>query len=357
MKINSSYTAALAILGTVIVLFTLGTVVQGGADGNREPVADTASQFEVVTRAVTAEMRPAILSLRGRTQAAREVVSRAETGGRVAATPAVEGSRVTQGDVLCRLEVDARAAALEQAEAELRSRQLEFDAATELVARGHRSSNQAAAAEAARDAARARLAAAREELANIHIRAPFDGYFDFREAEIGDYLAPGQPCGTVIELDPVLIVAQVAERNVGSLETGMTGRARLVTGETTDGTVRFIRRRADPATRTFRMELEAPNPDGRIRSGVTAEIRLELEPQPAHQIPASILALNAAGELGVRIVDEASVVRFVPVELIDDTGEHVWVSGLPERAQIIVRGQDFVAEGVEVSVIREGARP
>ncbi|MEA1943447.1 MAG: efflux RND transporter periplasmic adaptor subunit [Pseudomonadota bacterium] len=352
---NRSYLTAIVIFLAVVLLFAVGTLLNGGAESNETDAEPETHRFEVVTRTVEAQMRPATLSLRGRTEAFREVRVRAETGGRVAEADRVEGTRVEAGDLLCRLDVDARAAAVQQAQADLRARQLEYDAATELSNRGHRSANQVAAAEAARDAARARLEAARQELGNVDLVAPFDGVFDGRDAEVGDFLRAGDPCGTVVQLDPVLVTAEVGERHVADLEPGMPGRARLVTGQTVEGTIRFIERRADPATRTFRVELEAPNPDHTIRSGITAEIKLDLPEAPAHRIPASILALNADGVLGVRIVETGNRVRFVPVDLLSDDGEQVWVAGLPDTAEVIVLGQDFVADGVEVDVSREGA--
>lgn len=354
MSLNRSYIAAAAIFFAVALLFTAGTLLQGEASSRQDAPPSEHPLFEVVTRTVEAQMRPATLSLRGRTEAFREVVVRAETGGRVAEAVVQEGSAVSEGDILCRLDVDARAAAVAQAEADLRARQLDYAAAAELANRGHRAANQVAAAEAARDAAQARLSAAREELANVRLAAPFDGIFDQRAAEVGDFLATGAACGTVVQLDPILIVAEVSERNVADLEAGMPGRARLVTGQTVEGRIRFVERRADPATRTFRVELEADNPEHAIRSGVTAEIRIDLPEEPAHRIPASILALNAEGELGVRIVEQGNRVRFVPIHLLSDDGEQVWVGGLPRTAEVIVLGQEFVAEGVEVRVSREG---
>ncbi len=355
MTLNKSYIAALSIFVAVVLLFAVGTLLQSGQANSHEPAASEQSRlFEVVTRTVTAEPRAATLSLRGRSQAFREVLVRAETGGRVAEAEILEGSEVEAGDVLCRLDVDARSAAVEQAEADLRARQLDYDAANELAQRGHRSTNQVASAEAARDAAQARLQAAREELANIYLRAPFNGVFDGRVAEVGDFLRAGDPCGTVVELDPLLVVAEVSERNVEALAPGMPGHVRLVTGQQVEGRVRFVERRADPATRTFRVEVEVPNPDMSIRSGVTAEIILELPERPAHRVPASILALDAEGELGIRIVEADHHVRFVRIELLSDDGEQVWVAGLPETADIIVLGQEFVANGVEVRVAREG---
>lgn len=345
---NRSHLTAIGILAFVILVFTIGTLAASDDAAPEAGASAEPERFEVVIRRVTAQPRPAELGLRGRTEAFREVLVRAETGGRVVETPAIEGELIAEGEIMCRLDVDAREAALDQARADLRSRQLEYDAAVELSNRGHRSTNQVAAMEAARDAALARLEAARQEMDNILIRAPFDGYFDGRSAEIGDYLRAGDACGAVVQLDPILLVAEVAERNVAGLRIGMSASAELVTGETVEAQIRFVERRADPATRTFRVEVEAPNPNGLLRSGVTANINIPLQAQPAHRVPTTILALNSEGELGVRIVENDDVVRFVPVILLSDDGEEVWVAGLPEPANVIVLGQEFVAEGTRV---------
>ena len=308
MTLNKSYIAALSILVAVSLLFIVGTLLQAGQADSHE-TTDTGHDrlFEVVTRTVTAEPRAASLSLRGRTEAFREVLVRAETGGRVAEAAIVEGSEVEAGDVLCRLDVDARSAAVGQAEADLSGPR----AGLQRRPRTGRTRPplppiRLRRAEAARDAAQARLQAAREELDNIYLRAPFDGVFDGRTAEVGDFLRAGDPCGTVVEMNPILVVAEVSERNVSALEPGMPGRVDLVTGQQVDGQVRFVERRADQATRTFRVEVELPNEDMSIRSGVTAEVILQLPERPAHRVPASILALDSEGELGIRIVEGRS---------------------------------------------------
>ena len=56
-----------------------------------------------------------------------------------------------------------------------------------------------------------------------NIRAPFNGVFDRREAEVGTYLAPGQACGTMIELDPLLIVADLPEKKEAAAAGGGMG--------------------------------------------------------------------------------------------------------------------------------------
>jgi multidrug efflux system membrane fusion protein len=352
MPLNGRYIAAIVIIVIVVAFFGVGTAINRGEANRTEQDGQAPSRSpRVVYQIIEASEHPAFLVLRGRTEAVREVSVRAETGGRVVEAPAVEGTRVAEGDLLCRLDVDARQAALDQARADLRSAQQEYEGAVSLGDRGFRSTNSIAALEAARDGARARLEAAQQELANIYIRAPFDGWFDRREAEIGDFLAPGGVCGVVLQLDPLLAVAQVAERDVGSLDTGMAGTARLITGEVESGVIRRIARQADSATRTFRTELEIPNPDGGLRSGVTAEIVIPLAARPAHLVPTTVLALNEEGEIGVRIIDGDERVRFVQVDWLSDESGGSWVSGLPDPARVIVQGQDFVEDGATVESV------
>src|SRR3546814_6168800 len=96
------------------------------------------------------------------------------------------------------------------------------------------------------------------------IRAPFDGIVDLRLVELGDFVDRGDTNARLVDLDPMLIVTQVNERDVQSLTVGAPGKARLIGGLTVEGRIRHISSVADEATRTFRVELEVPNPDRRI---------------------------------------------------------------------------------------------
>ena len=110
-------------------------------------------------------------------------------------------------------------------------------------------------------------------------------------------------------------------------------------------------RAADPDTRTFLVEVQAANPDGAIRDGLTAEISLPIRSAPAHLAPRAALTLDGDGRLGVKIVREGAV-EFVPVAIERDTSEGVWISGLEGEVEIIVVGQEFVTDGSEVKTAR-----
>jgi len=131
--------------------------------------------------------------------------------------------------------------------------------------------------------------------------------------------------------------------------------ARLVSGRDVQGQVTFLSRSADSTTRTFRVEIDVANPDFAIRDGQTAEILIAAQGEPAHLLPQSALTLNADGKMGVRIVGTDSRVEFVPVAVLRDTPQGVWLSGLAEEADVIVVGQDFVTAGVPVAATYQEA--
>lgn len=349
MRLKASHIFILAVFGVLVVYFVGRSLLGGDTTPAAEPeVAEQAPQVQV---SVTPEVnRPYLVTLRGRTEAARSVVVRAETPGVVAATPAREGGFVRKGEVLCRLSVDARQAALDQARAALRSRELQRRASAALAEKGFRSETQVLQDQASLDAAAAAVRQAEIALEQVNIRAPFAGVFDNREAEIGTYLSPGQPCGTVIELNPILIVGNVPETQAGQIRIGEPATATLISGETLSGQVRFVSRDADPQTRTYRLEVVAGNPSQAIRSGLSADVQITTAAGPAHLVPPSAMVLDAEGRQGVRHVGQGNIVIFTPVQVTEETAEGVWVRGLTGETRIITVGQSYVDQGQKVRV-------
>ena len=251
---------------------------------------------------------------------------------------------------LCRIQVDARQAQVDQARAAIAKAKIDYNAARELNSEGFSSDTALATAKAALDLASANLKQAQTSLDQSVIRAPFEGTFDERMAEAGDFLGVGEPCGVVIQQSPYLVVGAISEREVGKVAVGDRGVARLVTGETIEGKVRFVARAADAATRTFDIELEIPNEGGTLRDGVTAEFTIDAIRQQAYLLKRSALVLNDAGEIGIRTVDDDGLVSFQPVTLLGDTARGMWVSGLTGTVNAITRGQEFVIAGQKVQV-------
>ena len=354
MRVKSSYAFAGGILVVVALIFIVGGLFgrkdrEATAAETRQAGAMKQADPLVQTALIAEQIKPYAVVMRGRTEAARAVVVRAETAGVVASTPAQEGAFVARGQVLCRLAVDARQATLDQARANLKSRQLQRQASAKLAEKGYRSETQVLQDQANLDAATAAVQQAEVALEQINIRAPFAGVFDRRDAEVGTYLAPGQPCGTVIELNPLLIVGNVSETETTAVRQGASATAQLVSGDLLAGRVSYVARDADPQTRTYRVEITVPNPRA-VRSGLSAEVRLATGAGPAHLVPETALVLDAAGRQGVRHVLPDNRVAFMPVTVIDEDPQGVWVSGLRGPVRLITVGQSYVSEGQKVRV-------
>lgn len=321
-----------------------------------EPPAKTSAsgRVPVVTLDSTAGPIDRAVLLRGRTEAARQVTVSAETSGRIVSEPLRKGATVRAGQPLCEIDSGARIATLTEARARLAEAEINSNAATRLVKNGYTSESQVAAAEAAVQAAQAAVAVAEREIDRLTIAAPFEGLLETDTAELGSLMQPGTPCATVIQLDPVKLVGFVPEADVSRIRLGAPAQGRLVSGLPVAGRVTFVGRSADPQTRTFRVEIEVRNADMAIRDGETVEIGVSSDAVVAHLLPASALTLDDSGALGVRVAnattDRGDVAAFHPVTLLRDTTEGVYVSGLPDRVRVIVVGQEYVTDGVPVTV-------
>lgn len=350
---------AMLMAGAVAAWMLTGEIVVSGVaqEAAVRPPAERSSAderlFRVRARTIEAQERQRTLVKRGRTRADALVAVAAETSGRIEERPVDRGSQVSPGDVLCRLDQGVREARLAEARALAAQAELEYNAASKLRGRGFESETRVAATRAALDAAEAAVAAAQQELERTVIRAPITGVVQEPIAEIGQMLAIGDICATIVDADPIIVTGQVSERDIPDVDLGATATVRLLTGETVEGEVTFISRTADPDTRTFTVEITVPNPDGRLRAGVTSEATIPLEPVLAHRLSPGILTLSDEGEVGVRTVDENGVVSFMPVRIAMQDTQGFWVTGLPERVTVITVGQEYVVDGQTVEVVME----
>ncbi|MBD8892784.1 efflux RND transporter periplasmic adaptor subunit [Roseibium litorale] len=363
MALKFSYLLSFGLAAGIGMWMYTGTIVKGGQGdtaGATPPPSErtsaaNANLFRVQVVNLKAQDREAVLEVRGRTQANARVQVRSETAARVISRPAQEGAKISKGDALCELDKGTRRAGLLEAKANLDQAQLDFNAAQKLSSKGFTAQNQLAASQAALDAAKARLEEAELELDHTLVRAPIDGIIESPMAEVGARLNTGDVCATVVNTDPMKAIGQVSELNVGDITPGMPAKVDLVTGQSFDGTVRYVAPAADSDTRTFRIEVEIPNADGAARDGITALTRIPLRTTRAHKISPAILTLNDEGQVGLRTVNADNVTEFHPVKVLGGAEDGVWVSGLPETVTAIIVGQDYVADGQKVEPVMKTA--
>ena len=182
------------------------------------------------------------------------------------------------------------------------------------------------------------------------VKAPFDGYLETFSVKEGDYLNTGAVCATIIDPDPMRLIGEISEKEINFVKVGAKAVAELISGKKVEGVVSFVSTSANKGTRTFRVEIDVKNSDRSIRDGVSAQIAIEGDTILAHKISPSILMLGEAGELGIRTVNEDDQVEFKKIEILEDSMEGIWITGLPKNTRIITVGQEYVFQGQTVNV-------
>ena len=185
------------------------------------------------------------------------------------------------------------------------------------------------------------------ELNRTEVKAPFKGYIE-RIVKPGNYISKGQTCAVIIELDPITFVAEVPETEIKRIINNQNVEIALVTGEVIKGKLTFVSKSASTSTRTFRVEAKVSNASGNIRDGITGTMTIQTNKVLANKISPSILLLSDEGDLGVRVVDGNDEVKFLPIKIIEDTNDGIWVTGIPNLSKLIVLGQGFVKNGEKV---------
>jgi len=290
------------------------------------------------------------ITLYGRTEPDRIATLRAEVKGLVQEIYVQEGQFVAAGEKILRLESTDAANRLLSAKAMLKQREMELDGAKSLGKQGYQSQVTLAQAQA-------NLAMAQTEVNNLQlaiskalITAPFAGVVNERFVEVGDLLRDGDQIASLVDLDPLVITANVTQGNVQGLQVNQLAAGRLVGGEIVEGKVRFISSVSEPGTNTFKIEVAVPNPGQKQLAGMSTELALPLQKTWAIRVTPSVMALDEEGNLGVKTVVDKHV-KFIPIDIVKSDSQGVWLSGMGQQADIITLGHGFVRDGDEVDAV------
>jgi membrane fusion protein (multidrug efflux system) len=332
----------------------IGAMIQAGASFAPPPEAVTSAEVQAVE---WVDLRTAIGSL----VAARGVTLAAEIPGRVIEIAFESGAPVKKGAVLVRLDTTAEQAQLESAEAEAALAQLNLERARSLR---RAESNAPADLDAA--VARARQAAAavanlRAVVAKKTIRAPFDGRMSIRQVELGQVLAAGTPIGSLQSVTPIFADFWLPQQALADLEPGQAVHLETDTfpGKTWEGEITAVNPGVDEATRNVKVRATFPNADGRLRSGMFANVEvLSDEKQRVLVVPVTAVLFAPYGDT-VFVIEEKKdqagkeqlTVRQQFVRLGERRGDFVAVSsGLEPGQRVVSSGAFKLRNGMPVAV-------
>lgn len=303
-----------------------------------------------------AEQRTLYLTLGGRSEAEVAPVAFG-AAGKVTALPVSEGAIVEAGTLLCGLEGHGGAGRVKQAEASVARAREAHNSNVARLADGWVSQARVKQSRQALDEAINALELAKTEVNQRQAIAPFRGVFEKRNATLGEFVGMGSSCGVVVRLDPMTFIAGASEKQALKIKVGAAARVKLPDGREIAGQVNKLASVIDPQTRNFEVKVSVPNAGNAIPVGRTAEIRINIGLGRAHKIAQALLKADPLGRIGVYYLDVGGVIGFAPADIVDESSDGVWVTGLSDEAQLVAEGQPEVVTGLRVTPVMREATP
>ncbi|HET9753494.1 MAG TPA: efflux RND transporter periplasmic adaptor subunit [Myxococcales bacterium] len=356
--------AIAALVGVLVVLagikaLQIGAMIKAGKNFAIPPESVTSARVEAVEWQAS---RPAVATL----VAVRGVTLASEVAGTVREIGFDSGSFVRKGAVLVKLDVSTEEAQLAAARADANLATANLHRARSLREAKSNSPADLDAAVAREEQAAANVATLQATIAKKTIRAPFDGRISIRQVELGQVLAQGTPIASLQSISPIYAEFWLPQQALADLQTGIQARLRtdVFPGSSWDGLVTTVNSEVDVATRNVRVRATFPNPDGRLRAGMFANVEV-LSRDLRHMlvIPATSVLYAPYGDSVFAIEEKAEggktslVAHQKFVRLGERRGDLVAVeSGLAAGETIVSSGAFKLRNGASV-VVRNDLAP
>lgn len=349
-KMSANVKIALMIAFATVIWLGSGLISK---DTSEQVTSPNNISAKVKVERFTAQTFIPQLTLNSHTAPNRTVELKAQISGAVKAVPGERGSVVKKGQTVCALDEQERPQYFEQAKAKLKQAEIAYKGALQLKTAGYQSDLAIAQAKANLETAKLELTRSQLDIDRLKIKAPFTAIIERRPVEVGDYLSSGQSCATLVELNPLNIIAQASESDVAKIKLGDQARATFDDYKTEQATLTYISSQANAATRGYMIEAIVDNKDLQLRAGISGQLQLDLPALTAHLIPASLILLDAEGDIIVRAVDQKNRVQQIKLTVVGEAKNGLWVQGLPAQVSLITVGQNYVSQGETIDTFSE----
>jgi membrane fusion protein, multidrug efflux system len=206
--------------------------------------------------------------------------------------------------------------------------------------------------ETGRDQARSAVSMATRNLQDAVLRAPLSGLVARRSIQPGERALPGASAFTLVQTGTMLATLSVAEKDIARIRPGMAARVEVsATGTHVAGKVREIGVEADPFTRTYKVKVALPNPDGALKVGMVSQVRLSIPDRaPTPIVPPAAVLIDAQGRRYAWTLTD-SVIHRREVRTGSLVQEGLAIdSGLKVGETVVVSGTPMLSEGLHVQV-------
>ncbi|MDE2060144.1 MAG: efflux RND transporter periplasmic adaptor subunit [candidate division NC10 bacterium] len=356
LKVGAASAALILVLG-----FLVAHHIKSGREADIAEATKTSASALPVVDVITVrnDLSSDPLTLPGETAAWYESVIYARVNGYVGSWSANIGDHVRKGQVLATIDtpdLDAQLAAsrakLKAAQALVVARQADADFAKTTYERW-KNSPQGVVSEQERDAKKAGYESAIGQLneaqaqvsldqADVerytaltqfkHVTAPYDGTITERRIDIGNLVTAGSTASTtllyrIVQDNPTRVFVDVPQSAAPGIKVGLSVRitASNIRDRTFKGKVARTAEAINEQTRTLRVEVDIPNPDHALVSGMYVNVAFEVPSEGLLQVPAAALVFHSDGPQIV-VIGKDGKVDFRKVTIARDSGSMVEIS-------------------------------
>jgi RND family efflux transporter MFP subunit len=340
-------------LAAGLVLCT-GAPLLAGCGAKSEQAAAKPRLVQVV--AASLDSLTVTVTALGKTEASRRVELAFEVPGTVEALPYDEGDLAPSGAALGMLRQDRFKANLAQATASFDEAKRNLTRMTALSEENVVSDEERERAETALAAAQAALKSAEEDLRGSQVVAPFRGVVARRYCELGQYVSPGTPAFVFMEMDPIVVAAALSDNDVSLVRQGQQAVVRLdaYPGRAFQGKVSEVPVAADEPGGSFPVEVEVPNPDFLIKSGMAAEVSIVVRKLPSVVVLPAEAIIYQNKEPHVFLVSDG-IAKRRPIEVQAQSEMRIAVVGVAPGDTVVAAGNRFLRDGEPVRYVMEEA--
>ena len=307
-------------------------------------------------------------SITGSVQPERRADLRAEVQAVVLQVVRENGEPVRRGDLILRLDDTAIRQNLTSAESATSSASRAFDQAerqfqrlTQLRANNLVSTQDLEDSEVRRnnaesdlEAAKSRVAEARQQLQRTEIRAPFDGIVGDRQVSAGDTVQVGRELVKVFDPTSMRFEGMVSADNIGEIRTGqlVVFRVHGYAQQEFTGRVTRVNPAANVTTRQVEVLVEFSDAGQEPKlAGLYAEGRIETGSTSALTLPATALVQENTGTFAWRV--HGDVLQKVALDLGPRdarTGDYVLKRGVAEGDRLLRYPNSTLKDGQKVQL-------
>ncbi|MBL8376602.1 MAG: efflux RND transporter periplasmic adaptor subunit [Burkholderiales bacterium] len=287
------------------------------------------------------------------------VTLRPEVSGRISEILFKEGERVARNSVLVRFDDSVTRAEMEQARANLALARTKFERSRDLEKKGFVSAQARDEADSGLKVSEAAAKLVEARLAKFEVRAPFSGVIGLRTVSVGDYVREGQEMVNLESIDPLKVDFRIPEVFLSQTKVGQPLQFSLdaMPGRNYEGRVFAINPLIDAAGRSIVIRATVRNPEGKLRPGMFARVRLLFDDQKeAVVVPETALVPQGGEQFVFKVVEGRAQRARVDIGQRRD-GKVEVLSGVAKDDTIVVAGQLRLREGVNVRIAGAGGPP